>query len=78
MSDSDAYEKKVHTRDLSEAHVRHDALSDSDARNMIRLQSIETRGSPMTPGVVVAREGGAPEFETSITTPDVVLARASV
>ena len=41
---------------MSEAHVRHDALSDSDARNMIGLQSIETRGSPMTPGVVVAGE----------------------
>ena len=57
MSDSDAYEtQKVHTKDLIEAHVRHDALSDSDTRNMIGLQSIETRVSPMTPGVVVAGE----------------------
>ena len=58
--------KKAHARDYCEAHVRHNILSDSDARPQYDwIADDQDLWFAKTPGVVVARKDGTGEFETS-------------
>ena len=58
--------KKAHARDYCEAHVRHNILSDSDARPQYEWTAFDQDSwFAKTPGVVLARKEGTGEFETS-------------